>query len=601
MRLLAAIACTVMLICLGIAPGQAEKRVALVIGNSGYRNVSALPNTKNDANDIAASFERLGFSVNKVMDGTFDDMRRALLQFGRDARGTEIAVIFFAGHGMEIGGENWLIPVDAELGSDTDAENEAVSLRTVMLQVAGASNLGLVILDACRNNPFAAKMQRTIRTRAVDRGLVRTEPTDNVLVAYAARDGTTAKDGEGRNSPFSAALLKNLETPGLEVTFLFRNVRDDVMAATKREQQPFVYGSLSKEQIYLKAPDKADRPNTFSAPRDPAAQTWAITKDTTSVAVLEDFVRQFSATPYGSMARARLEELKRVAAVAPPVAPARPCSTTPITVSWPSRMPQPLSAAEECALKPKDAFKECDKCPEMVVLPAGSFTMGSPASEAERSSNEGPQHSVTISKPFAVGRFAVTFEEWEACVADGGCNGYKPADQGWGRGRRPVTSVTWDDAKTYVAWLSRKTGKTYRLLSEAEREYGTRAGATTPFWWGASISTSQANYDGNYTYGGGSKGEYRQKTLPVDSLQPNSWGLYQVHGNVYEWVEDCYHDSHAEAPTDGAAWISGECSRRVLRGGSWVSNPKYLRSAFRYGDASVNRGLDRGFRLGRTL
>jgi formylglycine-generating enzyme required for sulfatase activity len=149
---------------------------------------------------------------------------------------------------------------------------------------------------------------------------------------------------------------------------------------------------------------------------------------------------------------------------------------------------------------------------------------------------------VTLARPFAVGRFAVTFDEWDACAADGGCNGYKPEDKGWGRGRRPVIEVSWDDAKAYVAWLSKTTGKTYRQLSEAEREYVTRAGTTTPFWWGNSISTSQANYDGTSV-----NGEYRQQTLPVGSLQPNPWGLYHVHGNVWEWVEDCNHGSYSGA------------------------------------------------------
>jgi formylglycine-generating enzyme required for sulfatase activity len=187
-----------------------------------------------------------------------------------------------------------------------------------------------------------------------------------------------------------------------------------------------------------------------------------------------------------------------------------------------------------------------------------------------------------------------------SCVADGGCSGYKPADR-WGRGRQPVVNVSWDDAKTYVAWLSRKTNKGYRLLSEAEREYAARAGTATPFSWGASISTSQANYDGNYTYGSGSKGEYRAKTVPVDAFQPNAWGLFQMHGNVYDWVEDCYHDSYAGAPTDGSAWVSGDCSRRVLRGGSWSSNPQDLRAACRGRDSAVDRYISEGFRLGRTL
>src|SRR5262249_37660295 len=141
----------------------------------------------------------------------------------------------------------------------------------------------------------------------------------------------------------------------------------------------------------------------------------------------------------------------------------------------------PLSLEQERKLQPKDSFKECGACPEMVVMPAGSFMMGSPANEAKREGDEGPQHRVSFAKAFAVGRFAVTFDEWDACVADRGCSGYRPSDQNWGRGRRPVIHVSWDDAQAYVSWVSRKTGKTYRLLSEAEREYVTRAGTSTPF------------------------------------------------------------------------------------------------------------------------
>lgn len=249
------------------------------------------------------------------------------------------------------------------------------------------------------------------------------------------------------------------------------------------------------------------------------------------------------------------------------------------------------------------SFKDCPVCPEMVVVPAGSFTMGSPESEEERLSVEGPPHEVTIPKPFAVGRFAVTFSEWDACVADGGCGGYRPEDQGWSRGDRPVINVNWNDAKAYVAWLSKKTGKAYRLLSEAEREYVARAGTETPFWWGSSITPDRANYDGNYTYvGGGQKGESRHKTLPVKSFEPNPWGLYQVHGNVYEWMEDCWNDNYSGAPADGSARTTGDCNRRVLRGGSWDNYPWDLRAACRDGGgASGLRYYLVGFRLARKL
>ncbi|SFI33327.1 caspase family protein [Bradyrhizobium sp. cf659] len=245
----------------GVAPTAAAaegRRVALVIGNGAYSNVPALLNPPNDASDIAAALKRLGFTVSLATNANFDEMRRGLIALGRDAAGADMAAVYFAGHGMEINGENWLIPVDAALKRDTDAANEAISLQSVMLQVSNTTSLGLVILDACRDNPFAVRMSRSLATRAATMGgLGRIEPTGNVLVAYAARDGTTALDGDARNSPFAAALLRNIEAPGVEVTFMFRNVRDDVMEATRNQQQPFVYGSLSRKAIYLAGPPPA--------------------------------------------------------------------------------------------------------------------------------------------------------------------------------------------------------------------------------------------------------------------------------------------------------------------------------------------------------
>jgi formylglycine-generating enzyme required for sulfatase activity len=247
-------------------------------------------------------------------------------------------------------------------------------------------------------------------------------------------------------------------------------------------------------------------------------------------------------------------------------------------------------------------FKDCPTCPEMVVVPAASVTMGSPANEPQRYSYE-DQVRVAIPAPFAAGKYALTFEEWDACVSDGGCNGYIPSDQGWGRGKRPVINVNWVEAKAYAGWLSRKTGKIYRLLSEAEREYVTRAGTTTPFWWGSSITPKQANYDGSADpyKGGGSKGEYRQRTMLVDSFEPNPWGLYNVHGNVWEWTEDCWNDTNAGNPGDGRVRTTGDCSRRAVRGGSWFYDPQMLRSAYRYGGYAADRINGRGFRLARTL
>jgi formylglycine-generating enzyme required for sulfatase activity len=241
----------------------------------------------------------------------------------------------------------------------------------------------------------------------------------------------------------------------------------------------------------------------------------------------------------------------------------------------------------------------------MVVIPPGSFTMGSPSSEVAREQNEVPRHQVQIAHKLAVGKFAVTFDNWQACVDGGGCQSKpNPADQGWGRSSRPVINVSWDDAQAYVAWLKRKTGRVYRLLSEAEWEYAARAGTSTPFYTGNCINTNQANYDGNLDYAncGAKTGTSKEKTLPVGSYDANNFGLFDMAGNVWQWVQDCYHASYVAAPEDGSAWVNGcDMTRRVLRGGSWNSLPRYLRSASRDWDGASNAYDITGFRIARTF
>jgi formylglycine-generating enzyme required for sulfatase activity len=250
---------------------------------------------------------------------------------------------------------------------------------------------------------------------------------------------------------------------------------------------------------------------------------------------------------------------------------------------------------KETAAKPGLDFKECaTRCPTMVVVPAGKFTMGSPESEKYRSDGEGPQHEVTIAKPFAVGRTELTFAEWDACVAAGACK--KAVDNGWGRGNRPVINVSWEEAKAYVDWLSRMTGKDYRLLSEAEWEYAARSGKMAAYFWGNDIGEGNANCrDCGSQWGG-------KQTAPVGSFKPNRFGLYDMNGNVWEWVEDMWHGDYEGAPTDGSPWfVGGDPGQRVVRGGSWINNSRLLRVACRYGGTGGFRDNFIGFRLARTL
>ena len=682
-------------------PVSAGQRVALVIGNASYAHASSLANPLNDATDIGAALERLGFAVTRIDNADYSDLRRGLQQFSLAASASEMAVVFYAGHGIEVDKRNFLIPVDARLLSDADVEFETVPLDLLSRAVERAKGLRLIILDACRDNPFAVAMQRSGATRSIGRGLASVEPSGETLVAYAAKEGTVAADGDGRNSPYTTALLAHLEEPGLEVGLMFRKVRDAVLASTGGRQEPFVYGSLSSEGAYLAArPEPEPEPAPTPAPEtvtvkggedpktpDPnqvverriAAEKellfWESVKDSEHAADFEAYLEQFPRGTYEALARNRLKRLTeqpdekpdvQVVAVTPDepeqvVSPEPPVSTpesieTALGLNRDERRriqqglaslgfdPGPadglfgqrtrtalgdwqssqgaattghldaeaakvlLAAGEEAArkraaLRPGRVFRDCPGCPEMVVVPAGSFTMGSPSSEEGRYDGEGPQHRVTIPAPFAVGKYEVTFAEWDACVAAGGCNGYRPDGRGWGRGRRPAINMSWNDAKAYVAWLSRKTGERYRLLSEAEWEYAARAGTTGPFHFGSTISTAQANYNGDYSYGAGHKGVYRKKTVPVGSFPANGFGLHDVHGNVWEWAEDCWHTSYAGAPTDGRAWVwGGDCEKRVVRGGGWLTSfPRVLRSAYRGWSSSESRDDSSGFRIARTV
>jgi formylglycine-generating enzyme required for sulfatase activity len=266
--------------------------------------------------------------------------------------------------------------------------------------------------------------------------------------------------------------------------------------------------------------------------------------------------------------------------------------------------PHVLSIAQEQTLKRGDSFKECAQdCPEMVVVPAGTFTMGASQSENQAAGypREIPQRPVRIAKIFAVSKYALTFDDWRACLTGGGCDGYEPDDRHWGRGRQPAINVSWDDAQRYVAWFSRLTGKSYRLLSEAEYEYVERAGTATVYPWGDDIKLSgaaMANCNGC-----GSNWDLQQPA-PVGSFPPNKFGLYDMAGNVFEWTEDCGHSDYKNAPGEGSAWREddgGECSGHIVRGGSWGSSPNELRSAFRTLSTAGTRYDSLGFRIARTL
>jgi uncharacterized caspase-like protein len=260
--------------CFSASPALAEKRVALVIGNSAYQKVAPLTNPANDAGAVAAMLKQIGFdSVEAKMDLKAADMRRALREFGNKTRDADVAVVYYAGHGIEVDNTNYLIPVDAQLETDTDVYDETFPLERILVAVEPARQLRLVILDACRDNPFAKTMKRTVASRAIGRGLAKVEPTSpNTIIAYAAKAGSTASDGDSRNSPFAAALVEHLPKPGLDLRRAFGFVRDDVLKTTGNKQEPYVYGSLGGNDVPL-VPVKPVATGPQADRRPPFAET----------------------------------------------------------------------------------------------------------------------------------------------------------------------------------------------------------------------------------------------------------------------------------------------------------------------------------------
>jgi formylglycine-generating enzyme required for sulfatase activity len=581
-RLLVIIPLLALLAGLTSAPAAADKRVALVVGNSAYRNVTPLDNPGNDAKLIADTLRGLGFTLvggGAQLDLDKPAFDRAVLSFGEQLSGADVGLFYYAGHGLQVRDANYLVPIDANPTKEADVDFQMLDTNLVLRQMEAArTQLNIVILDACRNNPFSGRSLAVAggRMRDASSGLAEMQVPSGTLISFATQPKSVAQDGSDGHSPYSRALADTIRRPGLGIFDVFNQVGLEVKRSTGGVQQPWVSNSPIEGVFYFAPPGGA--PAVALSSPGPA-----------SPAMLEQDAAR------GQSGRIQL------AALPPAALPTAPLPVPPTKL---------LTPEDAKTLKAGDAFKECDRCPVMVAVPPGSFLMGSPASEKGREPAEDPQQPIVIGKMFAVGRSEVSFDEWSACVTDGGCNRYRPDDNDWGKGKLPVINVSWADAQAYVKWLSEKTGASYRLLSEAEREYVAR-GCTTisscpssPFWFGADISRDHANYDSRFTYAGSpNKAQARLRTVETDASEANPFGLLHVHGNVSEWVEDCWNASLKDQPRDGSARSTGDCLSRVIRGGSWADRPQDLRSAKRAWEKAdeTGRSLKIGFRVARTL
>ena len=480
------LATTLMLSALCTTTAQAERRVALVIGNSAYQHDTRLVNPGNDATDMAKVLRNLGFEVIQGKDLDLNGFDRKLDEFERAARQADVSLFFYSGHGLQADKKNYLVPIDAKLDHKRDLKRKAVELDIVIDGMRSKTNL--VFLDACRNNPMKESLARSMgltKAASSTRGLAAVKVARGIFIAYATQPGNVAFDGSTRNSPFTKAILQYIDEPRLSVDDMLTKVTNSVMADTEDEQIPWKEGSLS--EIFYFNPT-APPPPPPPPPRN-ARAAYEAAKHEDTTAAYEDFINRFPDTEFTEAAQAQIDRLTR------------------------------------------GIWKDCSDCPYLVTVEPGTYQMGASPSDGVDGvpfESEIPRHRVTIARRFAAGVYEVTFSQWDTCHDAGGCS-HKPSDNRWGRGRKPVIGVSWHDAKQYVGWLSRKTGMKYRLLSESEWEYVARARTMSPFHTGTTISTTQANYDGNPT------GEmYRGQTVVVGRLRsPNEFGLHDVHGNVW--------------------------------------------------------------------
>ena len=551
---------------------SSDRRVALVIGNSAYTTISPLQNPANDARDMTTALQNLNFDrVIPVYDANLQAMETAIDQFYDELKRGSVGVFYYAGHGVQSNGENYLIPVDAKIDIEADLRYKALPVGLILNRLAEAGNdVSIVILDACRDNPFRSW------GRNASRGLASVDAPKGVFIAYATAPGSVASDGQGRNGTFTEALLRHIQTPGLAVELLFKEVRRDVQTATTNRQTPWESTSLvgdfsfkpASEPIAIRSqptPTPTPAPRSTPTPTPQPTPTPAPRSTPTPVPPSSVSSRTFLGIPV------------------------EPFSYTTAEVSGTGTMRTFTRQAEVGRYVEQQLTLPAGAVPlEMVAVEGGTFLMGSPDTEVNRNSVEGPQHQVTV-PDFFMGRYEVTQAQYKAVM------GSNPAN--FKGDNNPVESVSWDHAQIFIQRLNSLTGKTYRLPTEAEWEYAARAGTTTPFSYGETIMpevVNYNNYNGNFPYGGAPpKGEYRQRTIAVDSLYPNPWGLYHIHGNVWEWCADEWHNSYSNKPDklkqDGSiAWtqvntnaIPHNASFRRLRGGSWRDVAGGTRSAYR--------------------
>ncbi len=523
-----------------------RERIALVIGNSSYQK-QALKNPKNDATDIAAVLRNLGFQVTLKLDLNKIEMRQAVRSFGRKLSPDSIGFIYYSGHGVQYDGKNYLIPIGgmSQIQEAWELPDLALSIRyfTETFKHAG-NNKNILILDACRDDPFSF-------TRNITRGLKVSQEGRGMIIAYAAMEGQAALDGKDRNSPYAAHLIKWL-SKNLPIEFILKRVGGAVAAETKGKQTP-TYTSMIYQDLYLSSDLKQKTLSEEMIVVPPPAPEIITGIENRQKLTIE-------------------EKIKRVI---------------------PKKQHLPNMERDRYGIY---ADVEIETWEKPVIqrfrwIEPGTFMMGSLEIEGEIYQDE-VRHQVTLTEGYWIADTETTQELWEAVMR-------KNLSEFKGK-ELPVETVSWSDVQRFLRKINRINENKFsvKLPTEAQWEYAARAGTTTPFSFGKNITTEQVNFNGNYPYNNGKKGKYRQATVKVKSLPSNQWGLYEMHGNVWEWVADQWQEKLPMKPVKNPLVITNhDGDPRVLRGGSWSHRGRNVRAAYRHPGSMPYRGDNIGFRI----
>ncbi|WP_306222463.1 SUMF1/EgtB/PvdO family nonheme iron enzyme [Bosea beijingensis] len=540
-------------------PGEAA-RIALVIANETYPE-AAIAGAAQQGRAVAETLTAGGFDVVAVENADRNALRQAIAGFASKLRRGAQVVVFYSGHTMQQRNRNFLLPV--QNGAEGAVDLDEIVDPLIIARPASA----LIFLDAGRDNPWQEKVK----------GLLPLEPMEGISVLFPTAPGKALPNGPDRAGE---AWLKAIRTPGLEMAQALKQVRDTVSRESRRSRQVWLSAEPPKGLVVTPvarpvAVAQTSRavippPQTPGATQDAAYDLafWESIRNSRSAAEYRAYLDAYPNGRFASLARTREQEYRASPAVPAPTA---------VAVATPPAAAQPVAGAPQ---------RDCTGCPELVAIPAGNFQMGS----NDLYEFEKPVHPVSV-RGFYLGAREVTFEEWDLCIDQGGCN-HRPDDRGLGRGKRPVTDIHWNDANAYLAWLSAKSGKAYRLPTESEWEYAARAGTTTTYPWGQTLVKERANCLG-------CNDQKRGSAVAAGQFPANAFGLYDMAGNAAEWVADCWSENYRSAPRDGSAYTVGGCRERVLRGGSFNNDPRYLRSAARFKYEADVRFYTNGFRVAR--